>query len=92
MANWTTRRTHRLLVPIAAAPLLLTAISGSVLGALDSRGIDAEWLLELHQGKFGNLTLSPYYSVILRLCTLVIAMSGIGLLLPKKRKGARVDS
>jgi uncharacterized iron-regulated membrane protein len=92
MANWNTRRVHRLLVPIAAAPLLLTAITGSVFGALDSRGIAAEWLLELHQGKFGNLALSPYYSVLLGICTLVIVISGIGMLLPKKRKGAGVDS
>lgn len=68
------------------APLLLTAMTGSTYGALDSRGIELEWLLDLHQGRFGALNLSPYYSVLLGICTLIVALSGVALLLPKKRR------
>lgn len=79
------RKIHRVLVPVAAAPLLLTAITGSVFGALDNRGIEAGWLLDLHQGKFGVVSLTPYYSVILGISTIVVAASGIAMLAPKKR-------
>jgi hypothetical protein len=38
------RRVHRSLVPLAALPLLLTALSGSLYGALSAQGIEAFWL------------------------------------------------
>jgi hypothetical protein len=41
------RRLHRLLVPLAAAPLLLTAASGSLYSLLLEQGIDAFWLLRI---------------------------------------------
>ena len=44
------RRAHRLVVPVAAAPLLLTAASGSLYSLLLERGIDAFWLLKIHTG------------------------------------------
>ena len=40
------RRVHRWLVPIAAAPLLLTAGSGSLYTLLLEQNIDAFWLLK----------------------------------------------
>ena len=81
------RKIHRLLVPIAAAPLLLTALSGSIYSGLLEQGIDAFWLLKIHTGRFGPINLQPYYSVITGLMTLVITFSGISLMLQKTRKG-----
>ena len=54
------RRLHRLLVPLAAAPLLLTAASGSLYSVLLERGVDAFWLLRIHTGRFGPLNLLPF--------------------------------
>ena len=82
------RKIHRLLVPIAAAPLLLTALTGSIYSGLLEQGIDAFWLLKIHSGRFGPLNLQPYYSVLLGLLTLVVNVSGVALWLPRpKAKG-----
>ena len=82
------RKIHRLLVPIAAAPLLLTALTGSIYSGLLEQGIDAFWLLKIHSGRFGPLNLQPYYSVLLGLLTLVLIISGVSLWLPRpKAKG-----
>jgi len=79
------RRLHRTLVPLAAVPLLLTALSGSLYGALSARGIEAFWLMKLHTGNFGAVNLQPYYSTVLGVLTLFVAGSGIGLLLGRRR-------
>jgi len=75
------RRVHRSLVPMAALPLLITALSGSLYGALSAREIEAFWLMKLHTGNFGAINLQPYYSTVLGVLTLFVACSGIGLLL-----------
>lgn len=75
------RRLHRWLVPIAAAPLLLTAISGSLYSLLLEQGIDAFWLLKIHTGRFGWLNLGSFYPSLLGLLTIVITVSGLTLLL-----------
>jgi len=74
-----------LLVPLAAAPLLLTAASGSLYSALLEQGVDAFWLLKVHTGRFGPINLQPYYSLLLGVLTLVVIASGLGLLLPSRR-------
>jgi len=79
------RRLHRLVVPLAAAPLLLTAITGSLYSLLLERGVDAFWLLQLHTGRFGPLNLQPYYSAVLAALTLILVVSGLVLL---GRRGA----
>lgn len=79
------RRLHRLLVPLAAAPLLLTAATGSLYSVLLEQGIDAFWLLKIHTGQFGLLNLQPYYSVLLGVLTLVVIASGLGLLVSRVR-------
>ena len=79
------RRLHRLIVPVAAVPLLVTSLSGSVYSGLLDQGIDAFWLLKLHTGRFGPINLQPYYSVILGLLTIALIVSGVSLLLPKRR-------
>jgi hypothetical protein len=82
------RRAHRLVVPLAAAPLLLTAASGSLYSLLLEQGIDAFWLLKIHAGTFGPVNLQPYYSLLLGVLTLVVITSGLALLLPSGRDRA----
>ena len=79
------RRVHRSLVPLAAVPLMLTSLSGSLYGALSAQGIEAFWLMKLHTGNFGLLNLQPWYSSILALLTLFVIGSGLGLLLGRRR-------
>ncbi|MFZ9215823.1 MAG: hypothetical protein ACO215_01975, partial [Vulcanococcus sp.] len=66
------RQLHRWVVPLAAAPLLLTAATGSLYSVLLEQGIDAFWLLKIHRGSFGPLNLQPYYSALLGVLTLVV--------------------
>ena len=82
------RRAHRLVVPIAAAPLLLTAASGSLYSLLLERGIDAFWLLKIHTGKFGPINLQPYYSLLLGVLTLVVIASGVAMFFSSNRTRA----
>lgn len=79
------RKLHRWVVPIAAAPLLLTAATGSLYSLLLERGIDAFWLLKIHAGRFGPLNLQPYYSALLGVFTVVVIISGAGLLVSRGR-------
>ena len=72
-------------MPVAAVPLLVTSLSGSVYSGLLDQGIDAFWLLKLHTGRFGPINLQPYYSVILGLLTIALIVSGVSLILPKRR-------
>ena len=82
------RRAHRVVVPLAAAPLLLTAASGSLYSLLLERGIDAFWLVKIHTGRFGPINLQPYYSLLLGALTLVVIGSGIAMLLSNSRTRA----
>ena len=75
------RRLHRWLVPIAAAPLLLTAGTGSLYSLLLEKNIDAFWLLKIHTGNFGAINLQPIYPLILGILTVVITVSGLMLLI-----------
>jgi uncharacterized iron-regulated membrane protein len=72
-------------VPIAAAPLLLTAATGSLYSLLLERGIDAFWLLKIHSGRFGPLNLQPFYSALLGVFTLVVVVSGLAMLMNRRR-------
>ena len=80
------RRLHRLLVPLAAAPLLLTAASGSLYSLLLEQGVDAFWLLKVHTGRFGPVNLQPYYSILLGISTLVVIISGLSLWFSRPRQ------
>ena len=75
------RRLHRWLVPIAAAPLLLTAGRGSLYSLLLEQNIDAFWLLKIHTGNFGAIYLQPIYSVMLGVLTVVVTVSGLVMLI-----------
>ena len=79
------RRIHRWLVPIAAAPLLITAITGSLYSVLLEQGIDAFWLLKIHTGQFGAVNLQPIYPILLGLLTILVTASGLAMLLRQGR-------
>lgn len=83
------RRLHRWVVPLAAAPLLLTAASGSLYSLLLEQGIDAFWLLKIHTGRFGPINLQPWYAVVLGMLTLVVIGSGLLLLRQPPRSSSR---
>jgi hypothetical protein len=82
------RSAHRAIVPIAAAPLILTAITGILFSLLEARDIELEWLLALHIGHFGPLDLEPFYSVILGICVLVLSGSWLSLWFKTRRKAS----
>ena len=83
------RRTHRWLVPIVSAPLLITAGTGSLYSLLLQQNIDAFWLLKLHTGQFGWLNLQPMYPILLGGLTIVVAVSGLTMLLrPARTEGS----
>lgn len=70
------RSLHRSVVPIAALPLIVTACSGVIFSVLEQRGLEAEWLLKIHTGRYGPINLSPYYAYILGICVLILVISG----------------
>ena len=79
------RRVHRCLVLIAAAPLLITAGTGSLYSLLLEQNIDAFWLLKLHTGKFGWFNLQPMYPILLGMLTIVVTVSGLTMMLRPAR-------
>ena len=68
------------MVPIAAAPLLITAATGSLYSLLLERNIDAFWLLRIHTGQFGWFDLQPFYPIVLGMLTILVSISGIAML------------
>ena len=79
------RQLHRLIVPVAAAPLLLTALTGSIYSLLLELGIDAFWLLKIHTGRFGPINLQPVYSILLGILSCLLIASGLALWWPRRR-------
>jgi len=81
------RKTHRFLVPIAAVPIMLTAMTGSLYPIFESLDMKADWLMELHTGNFGVINLQSFYSSLLGLLTIILALSGLGLMFNNRRSG-----
>jgi hypothetical protein len=79
------RKLHRWLVPIAAAPLAATSLSGAIYGTILNFNLDAPWLLRLHTGNFGVINLQPYYSPLIGVLTLLLVASGISMLISGRR-------
>jgi len=75
------RKIHRIVVPIAVAPIILVSLSGALYGSLINLNIEMPWLLKVHTGNFGILNLQPFYSPFLGLLTVIVAVSGVPLLL-----------
>ena len=82
------RNVHRIVVPVAVAPIILVSLSGAVYGSLISLNIEAPWLLKVHTGNFGFIRLQPLYSPVLGLLTLVVALSGIPLLWRSRQRSS----
>ena len=85
-ANRQVRRLHRWMVPLAAAPLLITASTGSLYSLLLEHGIDAFWLVKIHTGNFGMINLQPVYSIVLGVLTIIVTISGAVMLLRPARR------
>ena len=85
-ANRQVRRLHRWMVPLAAAPLLITASTGSLYSLLLEHGIDAFWLVKIHTGNFGVVNLQPVYSIVLGVLTIIVTISGAVMLLRPARR------
>ncbi len=64
------RNLHRRLVPVLAAPLLLTLLSGIGLSRAPS-----DTLYALHTGAFGALDLTGVYTAVLGICTLLLLIT-----------------
>jgi hypothetical protein len=82
------RKIHRIVVPIAVAPIILVSLSGALYGSLINLSIEMPWLLKVHTGNFGAFNLQPFYSPVLGLLTLVVAVSGIPLLLRGRQQSS----
>lgn len=67
---------------------ILAAPTGILFSLLEAREIEADWLLALHIGHFGPLDLEPFYSVILGVCVLVLAGSGLSLWFKTRRRAS----
>jgi hypothetical protein len=65
---------------MAAAPLLITAATGSLYSLLLEQNIDAFWLLRIHTGQFGWFDLQPFYPIVLGILTILVSISGIAML------------
>lgn len=76
-------------MPLAALPIILTAMSGSLYGTLSAQGIEAFWLMQVHTGHFGVINLQPCYSLIFGVLTLFVAGSGVALLVNGRRCNER---
>jgi hypothetical protein len=74
-------------VPIAAAPLLLTALTGSLYPIFESLDMKADWLMQVHTGNFGLINLQSFYSSLLGVLTIILSFSGLGLLVNNRRSG-----
>lgn len=48
-------------------------------------GIEAEWLLDVHNGHYGPVDLSGLYPLLLGLCVLVLPATGMNLWLRSRR-------
>jgi hypothetical protein len=81
------RKTHRFLVPIAAVPIMLTAMTGSLYPIFASLDMKADWLMDIHTGHFGVINLQSFYSSLLGVLTIILALSGLGLMVNNRRSG-----
>jgi hypothetical protein len=84
------RKIHRIVVPVAVAPIIVVSLSGAVYGSLINLNIELPWLLKVHTGNFGFLNLQSFYSPVLGVLTLIVAFSGIPLLLQQRRKSSEL--
>ncbi len=83
------RKIHRIVVPVAVAPIIVVSMSGALYGSLINFNVELPWLLKVHTGNFGVINLQPFYSPVLGVLTLIVALSGIPLLLKRNQRSSR---
>ena len=83
------RSAHRAIVPIAALPLMLTTITGVIFSILEQKGIEVDWLLQIHSGHFGPINLQPYYAYVLGFCLLLLIITGLVMWFRTRRRPAK---
>lgn len=73
------RQVHRFLVPVAALPLLITALTGIgfQVASLSDQKSEFIWLLEVHRGHFGPLNLEVIYPFLNGLSMIVLIVTGV---------------
>ena len=74
------RKIHRKITSVAAIPLLITILSGTIYSILQPLGVDAFWLIKWHTGNFGIINLQPFYSIFLGMASIISIISGLRLL------------
>ena len=74
------RKIHRKITAVAAIPLLITILSGTIYSFLQPLGVDAFWLIKWHTGNFGIINLQPLYSIFLGIASIISIISGLRLL------------
>ncbi|MCX5969815.1 MAG: hypothetical protein NTV57_19715 [Cyanobacteria bacterium] len=78
-------------MPIAALPLMLTAITGVIFSILEQKEIEADWLLQIHSGHFGPINLQPYYAYVLGFCLLLLIITGLMMWFRTRRRSRAKD-
>ena len=74
------RKIHRKITALAAIPLLITILSGTIYSILQPLGVDAFWLIKWHTGNFGIINFQPFYSILLGITSIMSIISGVRLL------------
>ena len=80
-----TRKLHRRMTFIAAFPLFITVISGSLYSLFQYFGLDFFWLMKIHTGNFFFINLQPLYTPIVGFLSIAAIISGL-FLFPKSKK------
>ena len=81
-----TRKLHRRITLIAASPLFITVVSGSLYSLLQYFGLDLFWLMKIHTGNFFFINLQPFYTPFVGFLTIAAIISGLFLFKRSKTK------
>ena len=79
-----TKKLHRRMTLLAALPLFITVISGSLYSLFQYFGLDFFWLMKIHTGNFFFINLQPLYTPVVGFLTITAIISGL-LLFPKSK-------
>ena len=88
MLKTKSKKLHRSMTLIAALPLIITVISGSLYSLFQYFGFDFFWLMKIHTGNFFFINLQPLYTPVLGFLTLAAIISGL-FLFPRTKRGFR---
>lgn len=83
------RTLHRALTPILLLPIMLTSMTGALHPMLRSAGVPKEqikWMIRIHSGNFLIVDLKPVYPFLVGTSTLVLAITGLLMLLRSSRR------